>query len=277
MLGYPFVQSIRSILPLVDEFVVALGPCADGTEAMVRAIGDPKIRIIATTWNERIRNDYSVKGFVYAQQKSVALFNCTGDWAFYLEGDEVIHEDDIPRIRSAMERHIGNPRVEALFFKYVHLYGNANTQICSPGWYRREVRVIRNTIPAWAPEGLFFVVLQTLKRGRYPRAADSGGTIYHYGWVRSEAQMNEKCRQVVKYWRNETPTIRMDDIDPAILRSFTGTHPSAIREWLPPADGLFRANPDHQLTPRERKHRWMMKLEGLFGCDLSRKHFTTVP
>ncbi|MGH7953853.1 MAG: glycosyltransferase, partial [Limisphaerales bacterium] len=25
--GYPFVESIRSILPIVDEFVVALGPC----------------------------------------------------------------------------------------------------------------------------------------------------------------------------------------------------------------------------------------------------------
>ncbi|MBC8097072.1 MAG: glycosyltransferase, partial [Akkermansiaceae bacterium] len=66
-LGYPFVQSIRSILPIVDEFVVALGPSDDGTEEMLRAINDPKIRIIPTHWNERIRNDYSMKGFVYGQ------------------------------------------------------------------------------------------------------------------------------------------------------------------------------------------------------------------
>src|SRR5882672_2234710 len=113
-LGYPFVASIRSVLPIVDEFVIALGPCDDHTEAMVRAIGDPKIRIIPTHWNERIRSDYSIRGFVYGQQKSIALFNCTGDWAFYLEGDEVVHENDLPAIRSAMERHLQDPRVEAL-------------------------------------------------------------------------------------------------------------------------------------------------------------------
>ena len=103
-LGYPFVESIRSVLPLVDEFVIALGPCDDETEAMVRAIGDAKIRIIPTHWNEHLRSDYSVKGFVFGQQKSIALFNCTGHWAFYLEADEVLHEGDLPKIRSAMER-----------------------------------------------------------------------------------------------------------------------------------------------------------------------------
>ncbi len=92
--GYPFVESIKSALPIVDEFVIALGASEDNTEQMVRDIGDPKIRIIPTTWNDNIRNDRGVKGFVYGQQKSTALFNCTGDWALYLEGDEVLHEDD---------------------------------------------------------------------------------------------------------------------------------------------------------------------------------------
>src|SRR5580658_7725781 len=111
-LGYPFVPSIRSILPLVDEFVIALGPCDDDTEKTLREIGDPKIRIISTQWNEKIRPDYSVKGFVYGQQKTIALFNCTGDWAFYLEADEVLHENDRPKIRAAMEKYLGDDRVE---------------------------------------------------------------------------------------------------------------------------------------------------------------------
>src|SRR5215471_4616944 len=115
-LGYPFVQSIRSILPIVDEFVIALGESDDGTDETVRAIGDPKIRIIPTRWNERIRNDYSMKGFVYGQQKSIALFNCTGDWAFYLEGDEVVHENDLERIRGSMEKHLNDSRVEGFVF-----------------------------------------------------------------------------------------------------------------------------------------------------------------
>ncbi len=225
-LGYPFVESIRSILPIVDEFIVALGPCDDDTERMLRGIGDPKIRIIPTQWNERIRPDYSVKGFVYGQQKSIALFNCTGDWAFYLEADEVVHENDLPKIRAAMEKHLADERVEALAFDYLHFYGNKNTIAWSPGWYRSEVRILRNTIPAWSSEALFFNVVEGHKKSRYPRAAHTGATIYHYGWVRGEAQMNLKSASVHKFWNNRTPAeVDYSQIDAAVLKLFSGAHP----------------------------------------------------
>jgi len=276
-LGYPFVESIRSVLPLVDEFVIALGPCDDATEAMVRAIGDPKIRIIPTQWNERLRSDYSVKGFVFGQQKSIALYNCTGDWAFYLEADEVVHEDDLPKIRAAMEKHLGDDRVEALAFDYLHFYGNKNTIAWSPGWYRSEVRIIRNTIPAWSSESLFFNVVVSHKKSRYPRAAQAGATIYHYGWVRSEAQMNLKSGEVHKYWENRAAA-RVDyaDIDAAVLKPFTGRHPRVVQDWLPAAEGIFQANPNHPLTKREKKHRRMLWLEEKFGWKFNRKHYLAV-
>src|SRR5208282_5882222 len=233
-LGYPFVASVRSLLPLVDEFVIALGPCEDDTEKMLRAIGDSKIRLIPTRWNERLRGDYSVKGFVYGQQKSIALFNCTGDWAFYLEADEVIHENDLPKIRAAMEKHLNDGRVEALAFDYLHFYGNANTCVWSPGWYRSEVRIIRNTIPAWSSEALFFNVVVGHKKSRYPRAAHTGATIYHYGWVRSEAQMDLKTSATHKFWDGQSlPAMDYTQIDAATLKSFTGTHPKVVQDWLP--------------------------------------------
>ena len=276
-LGYPFVESIRSVLPIVDEFVVALGPCDDDTERMLRAIGDPKIRIIPTQWNERIKNDYSVKGFVYGQQKSIALFNCTGDWAFYLEGDEIIHEGELAKIRAAMERHLDDPRIEALAFDYLHFYGNANTIAWSPRWYRSEVRILRNTIPAWGPEGLFFVVLDTHKQGHYPRAAHTGATIYHYGWVRSEAQMNLKSAAVEKFWRSQAKAeADYSQIDAATLKPFTGTHPHAIQDWLPKADGVFQADPNYRLSKRDKKHRFMLKLEQWFGFRFNKKHYQLV-
>ncbi len=276
-LGYPFVASIRSILPIVDEFIIALGPCDDGTEKMLRDIGDPKIRIIPTQWNERIQPEYSVKGFVFGQQKSIALFNCTGDWAFYLEADEVVHEDDLPKIRAAMEKHLHDARVEALAFDYLHFYGNANTYAWSPGWYRSEVRIIRNTIPAWSSESLFFNVLVSHKQSRPPRAAHTGATIYHYGWVRSEAQMSLKSAATYKYWKDEpVPATDYTKIDPAVLKLFTGTHPKVVQDWLPKADGIFQADPNHLLTPREKKHRWMMKLENMFGLKFNKKHYRLV-
>jgi len=276
-LGYPFVASIRSVLPIVDEFVVALGPCDDDTEQMLRAIGDPRIRIIPTQWNENIRPGYSIRGFVYGQQKSIALYNCTGDWAFYLEADEVVHENDLPKIRAAMEQHLGDERVEALAFDYLHFYGNANTIAWSPGWYRSEVRIIRNTIPAWSSEALFFNIIETHKRSRYPRAAHSGATIYHYGWVRNEEQMSLKAAAVQKFWQNNSDTsVDYSQVDAAALRPFTGSHPQAIQGWLPPAKGLFQADPSHKLSSREQKHRLMLKLEQWSGFKFNKKHYKLV-
>ena len=276
-LGYPFVASLRSILPLVDEFVIALGPCDDDTEKMVREIGDPKIKIISTQWNEKMRGDYSVGGFVYGQQKSIALFNCTGDWAFYLEADEVVHENDLPKIRAVMEKHLDDPRVEALAFDYLHFYGNKNTIAWSPGWYRSEVRILRNTIPAWSSEALFFNVVDSHKKSRHPRAAHTGAPIFHYGWVRSEAQMNLKSASVQRYWNSEPPAkVDYSKIDAAVLQRFTGTHPQVVLGWLPPADRVFEADPNHRLTAREKKHRWMLRLEKMFGLRFSKKHYRLI-
>ena len=275
-LGYPFVASIRSILPLLDEFIVALGPCDDDTEMRLRSIGDPKIRIVPTQWNERIRNDYSIKGFVYGQQKSMALFNCIGDWAFYLEADEVVHEDDLPKIRAVMRKYAEDYEVEALVFDYIHFYGNANTYAWSPRWYRTEARIIRNTIPVWASEGLFFNVIEDHHKCRYPKAARAGATIYHYGWVRDQAQMELKHRSVEKYWSNQVKSINYSEIDPQSLRPFTGTHPKVVQSWLPPAQGMFRPKSNHLLTRREKKHRLMLKLETWFGRNFNKKHYKLI-
>jgi glycosyltransferase involved in cell wall biosynthesis len=271
MLGYPFVESIRSILPIVDEYVIALGPCEDDTEAMIRRIGDAKIRIIHTRWNENMRD----RGYVYAQQKMIAQFNTSGDWAFYLEADEVVHEDDLPKIQDALEKHLKNDAVEALYFDFIHFYGNKNTYLDSPGWYRRETRIIRNSIRSYAVDGLFWYVLEKNRVGRYPRAASSGARIFHYGWVRSEEQMSLKSEKVNRYWNKTPDAIRYADIDPGVIREFKGTHPAAVHDWLPPADGVFRVNSDYIPTGKDKKRRAVRYLEGLLGRDLSKRHFTT--
>ena len=276
--GYPVQASIRSLLPLVDEYIIALGPCTDNTEALIREIDDPKIRIIKTTWNEHMRSDTGVPGFVYGQQKSIALFNCTGDWAFYLEADEVVHEDDLPKIRACLERHLDNPRVEAVVFDYIHLYGNGNTQAWSPKWYRQAARVIRNTIPVWGPKGLFFTVLDTPRKGRYPRAVTcDGARIFHYGWVRTETQWSTKADGIEKLFGKTAPVdAKLWNIDPQSLRPYTGTHPKVVQSWLPKTDEVFKANPDYKPTFRNIRHRLLMKIEKLTGWQFNRKHYKLI-
>ncbi len=272
LLGYPFEESIRSVLPICDEFVVNVGESEDDTLDRVRAIDSPKIRIVETRWNDNM----TTKGFMYGQQKMIAQFNCTGHWAFYLEGDEVVHEDDLPAIENAMRKHLDNGAVEALIFDYIHFYGNGSTYVWSPGWYRTAPRIIRNTIRAIAPGGLYWVVLNRNKSGRYPVAAHTGAKIFHYGWARTEDQMNLKSQQVQKFWTKEHRHLDLAEIDPFILRKFEGTHPRAIQDWLRKSDGLFQVNPDHKLTRKEKKHRLMLKLEAWFGLELSKKHYRLV-
>lgn len=280
-LGFPFEASIRSILPLVSEFVVALGEGTDDTEARIYALcaepGGQKIRVLRTRWNERMAE----RGFVYAQQKMMAQYACTGDWAFYLEGDELLHEAELPTIRAAIERHHANPQVEAIAFDYLHFYGSPEWLAVSPAWYRRECRVIRNTIRSYAPDGQFWVVMDQHRRGRLPRAALASvdgkpAHIWHYGHVRKVHYMQAKLDQVSKYWAHAAPEVRYS-IDPLAVKHFSGSHPAVLAHWLATeAEAHFTPDPAHALTPRERRHRWLMKLEALTGADLSHKHYKLV-
>lgn len=273
LLGYPFIESILSALPICDEFIVAVGDSEDDTLERIQAIGSNKIRIIQTQWNEKMQD----RGFVYAQQKMIAQYNCTGDWAFYLEGDEVLHEDDLPKIRASMEEHLNNPKVEALAFDYHHFFGSPDWVAISPAWYRQECRIIRNTIRSWAPDGLYFVVMDKNKKGRYPRAALVDAPIYHYGHVRSVEAMRKKNERVGKYWKHDHPLFNGYQIDPQALKKFSGNHPKIVKPWLEnEAEKNFTPNQNHSLTKREIKHRLAMKLEFIFGRELNKKHFTLI-
>lgn len=272
-LAFPFEASIRSLLPLVDEFVVAVGKGSDDTLARVRAIGDPKIRIIETLWNERMAD----RGFVYAQQKMIAQYSCTGDWAFYLEGDEVVHEGELAAIRASVDRHHTNPAVEALVFDYHHFYGSPDWISISPGWYRRECRLIRNTIRSYAPDGQYWLVTTEHKKGRNPQGALAGAHIYHYGWIRRNEEMQKKMDQVSKYWGTPAAKIAYSRFDRRALKRFEGTHPTDVKEWLAnEAELALNIDPDYKPTPKENKYHLMRQIETLTGLDFSRKHFKLV-
>ena len=272
ILGYPFIQSIQSILSIVDEFVINVGQSEDDTLALIQSINSPKIRIIQSIWNNNMHD----RGYVYGQQKMIAQFNCTGDWAFYIEGDEVYHEDDLDKIRASMQTHIDNPEVEALVFDFYHFYGNSNSYLDSPGWYRSEARIIKNSVRSYAPDGLFWLVLDSNKNGRYPKAKHTGACCYHYGWVRSEEQMNLKSQKVQQYWGGEPTKIDYSQMDQQIIKAFSNSHPKVVQDWLPKDKGIYQADPTYQPSKKQKKHRLMLKLEKLFGLELSKKHYKLI-
>jgi hypothetical protein len=95
--------------------------------------------------------------------------------------------------------------------------------------------------------------------------------------VRSEAQMTLKAGATHKYWENAAAAkVDYAKIDPGVLKLFSGTHPKAAQDWLPAADGIFQADPNHKLTSREKKHRRMLSLEQTLGLKFNKKHYTPV-
>ena len=95
--GYPVTESIQSVLPLCDEFVIAVGDCNDGTRELIQSINDTRIKIIDTVWNENLRTG----GAVLADEtnKAFQAIAPDSDWAFYIQGDEVLHEQDYDPLR----------------------------------------------------------------------------------------------------------------------------------------------------------------------------------
>ena len=261
-MGYPFRQSIMSALPICDEFIVVVGEIEDGTAEAVAAIGDPKIKIYRSTWNPH------VWVYAFAQQTNIALFNCTGDWAFSIQGDEVIHEDDYETLRASMKKHLDDPHVEGLTFDYVHFYGNHNTQAWSPRWYRKEIRIIRNNLRVIFPtDGLFPILLKSSTKSRYLKAVASGAKMYHYGWVHVDNYRTGGQNRPTDY----------SQVDSKSLRLFCGTHPLIMQEILRlDITEPFAPDPSYKLVARDKKHRVSMFFEKWFGIDLSKKHFIPV-
>jgi hypothetical protein len=136
--GYPVAESLRSLAPLVDELVVAVGRGEDGTLELVRSLGIPQLRIVETVWDESLR----VGGRVLAQQTNLALSHCRHPWAFYLQSDEVVHEADHETIRAAIARADRGRGVDALRFRFLHFEGTY--AYVNYVRYRKQCRIIRN-------------------------------------------------------------------------------------------------------------------------------------
>ena len=270
--GYPFEESILSVLPIVDEMIVVIGHGDDDTLDRVVALDHPKIRICETHWNENMRD----RGFVYGQQKMIAQYQCSGDWAFYLEADEVLHEADLANIYSAMKDSLHDEHVEAFYFDFLHFYGTPSQ--VGIGGYRQAPRIIRNSIRAIAPDGLFWVILDKNKKGRYPFAKYARGTIYHYGHCRSVVAMNEKLSRVRQYWGDQhQPFEGYGSIDHGEIVRFVGTHPNIMDNWLQDcAEHSFEFDPKYKPTLRDIRNRIRFWLESHLNLEIRKKHFKAI-
>ncbi|MBI3601327.1 MAG: glycosyltransferase [Candidatus Omnitrophica bacterium] len=223
---YPIAQSIQSILPICDEFIVNVGDSEDRTLDLIRSIPSSKIRIIQTQWNMR-------KGsMVLSEQTNIALKECRGDWAFYLQSDEVIHENDLSRLKQWMQRFLKVDGVDALRFKWLHFYGSYWRYRIDAGWYQKQDRIIRNNgqIESYGDAFAF-----RRRDGRPLCSRPTGCLLYHYGWVNTVEDMKGRCHNAAQIGyqdANKLQSLEGGWGDLSRFPAYFGTHPLVMKDLI---------------------------------------------
>ena len=242
---YPVVESIQSILPLVDEMIVCAGDSEDDTNKLIESIGSEKIRIVHSVWQK-----YTEGGAALAVETNKAMdaVAADSDWLFYIQADEVLHEDYLPVIKAALEKYKNDKSVDGLLFHYHHFYGSYRYIGDSRKWYSKEIRVIRNkkTIRSYRDAQGFRKVNDEKLRVKLIDA-----WIHHYGWVRNPVFMQRKDRDFGQFWNDEKSQTawaeyidrKGQEYDYSVIDSlemYKGTHPALMKKRVQSENWDFR-------------------------------------
>ena len=251
-LDYPFLESLNSLLPLCDKIVVAVGKSEDDTLKRIQSLHSHKIKILETVWDESIRKG----GTILSQQTNMALDQITGDWAIYLQADEVLHEKDYSTIREAMERYKDVKEIEGLLFQYNHFYGDYNYIAISRRWYRHEIRIVRPNIGvrSWGDAQGFRI------HGNKLHVKLIDATIHHYGWVKAPEIQQLKQKTFSKLWhsdewieQNVDASNEYNYLQGGKLAKYYGSHPAVMMERIRKQDWQINYNPMKVQRPLKEK------------------------
>ena len=236
-LGYPILESVLSISPLCDEVIINVGfndqDCTDddGTyKYLTEHLVGPKYIFLKSWWDPTITQS----GLILSQQTNIALNECRGEFCFYIQGDECVHEDDLENVKSGLTQLREDPKLDGLIFNYLHFFGNVDTYKYTRSLYRREVRLIRNHrgIKSWLDAQGFRHQDNSKIRARLIKAR-----IFHYGWARLTSVMNKKVKVFDTFYHGEDALKSQDAPEFKYERSwgikrFKATHPKVMEEWI---------------------------------------------
>ena len=264
---YPVVESIKSILPLCDKMVVAVGKSEDATLDLIRSIDSEKIIIIETVWDDTLREGGRV--LAVETNKAMDAIPDDFDWCIYIQADEAIHENSFSAIQRAMNEWLDVPEVEGLLFKYHHFWGTYDYIGINRQWYKNEIRVIRND-----------KLIRSYRDAQGFRRNDCklkvkpvDAHIYHYGYVRSPAIMKKKMKDFSELYHTDEELRReilkinnfnYDDAD--AVKRFTGSHPAVMKKRI--NDMLWDVKIDEKRFRMSIKDRILFSFEKTFNYRL---------
>ena len=241
---YPIVESIKSILPLVDEYVVLLGQSDDNTIQLIKTIDSDKIKIIPSIWDDSLR--LGGKVLAVETNKAFQKVSANSDWAFYLQGDEVIHEKYHKNIQNAMNEYLADYETDGLLLNYKHFYGSYNYVGNSRRWYRKEIRIIRNdkNISSYRDAQGF------RKNNKKLKVRQIDAWVYHYGWVKPPEIQKVKTDFFPSLYHKDNQSNNDDFSENSFdysnidsLAFFNETHPKVMENRIAAKNWNFNFDP----------------------------------
>ncbi|MEM9885285.1 MAG: glycosyltransferase family 2 protein [Bacteroidota bacterium] len=271
---YPIVEAVRSILPICDDFVLAVGKSDDDTLSLVQQIDPQKISIVETVWDDSMRKG----GKVLAAETNKAFQRIPkeSDWAFYIQGDEVVHERYLGCIQRAMLQFQSAEDVDALLFKYLHFYGSYDYVGASNNWYKNEIRVIKND-----PSFYSYHDAQGFRKGENQklRVVPIDAYVYHYGWVKKPDAMQRKREHFNRYWHDDE-WMKENILQKAqfeygdninMLKLFEEEHPKVMQERIASRNWYF--DYDISMNRPSPKDRIKALASQYLGIELGYKNY----
>jgi len=267
----PFLESIQSILPICDEFVIAVGDSSDGTREAIEALNSPKLKIIDTVWDNKMKKN----GKIFAQQTNIALDNISGNWAFHLQADEVIHENDLPLLLEFIRENDDVHEVDGMLFPFIHFWGGYNYYRTSRRVHRFEIRVFKNNkcIRSYRDSQGFRIYSgkdtyeQGKEKGVKLKVKKIDIPVYHYN-VRSPSSMVNKIQKMALCY-NDGKIVNVENADTILqkidrLEMFQGRHPNVMQQKVDSQDWQFTFDPTKPVWHKP-KDRFMQPIEDFLG------------
>lgn len=167
--GYLIAEVLDTLVAISDEVIVCDGFSTDGTFEYLSTRGD--IKLYQDVWNLQ-SND----GHEFANITNKGMSRCTGDYIFYLQADELIHEDQYENLRKLILSNEYN----SISCKFHHIRYSFDHSLVE-GYElhpsaTRASRVVRNKDIYSSTDGFNF-------DGSIHPQYNSNINIYHYGYI----------------------------------------------------------------------------------------------
>lgn len=152
-MGYPFIESISSMMSFADEVVVFDNHSTDDTISLIKSINDPLSKIMVYSEEENI--DISDKRFAAkfdGGQKAKSRAKCTGDVLFQFDCDEVVSDLDSENIINCCHYAYETKGKRIFCTPLVEFWGSKGKIRCDLPFYKQRISIndknITHGIPA---------------------------------------------------------------------------------------------------------------------------------